>query len=160
MKPSVLSTSRTLTRSREAGIDTLDLLRICALWIRAIMSPSGSFTLILRSSLPARLEQAGDQPLRAQLPQRDARELELAVVAARPARKLAAIAHPVGRRVARQLRKLECGGEPLLHRLGLVARNGLQPRPPAGKFLAQLAPAIVLLDRALLRHQYLLAIRV
>src|SRR5262245_5350635 len=140
MKPSVLSTSSTLTRSREAGVDTFDLLRICALWMRAIMSPSGSFTAMGRPSSPARLDQAGDQALRAEIPQRDARQLELAVVAARTARHLAAIADAGRRRVARQLGKLERGREPLLHRAVLVAGDLLQPGAPSGILLGQLAP--------------------
>src|SRR5262249_55409690 len=159
MKPSVLSTSSTLTRSREAGVDTFDLLRICALWMRAIMSPSGSFIAIGRSSSPARLHQPWNQPLGAEVPQRDARQLELAVVAAWPPRHLAAIADAGGRRVARQLGELERRREPLLHRAVPVARNLLEPRAPAGILLGQLAPPAVLLNRALLRHQYLLAFR-
>src|SRR5215510_14917850 len=128
--------------------------------MRAIMSPSGSFTPIVRSPSPARLEQAGDQPLRAQIPQRDARKLVLAIVAARPARYLATVADAGRRRVTRHFRELEGGGEPLLHRLGLVARDGSQPRAPARILLAQLASSVVLLDRTLLSHRYLLAFRV
>src|SRR3989440_11507191 len=159
MKPSVLSTSSTLTRNLEAGIDTFDLLRICALWIRAIMSPSGSFMAIARPPSPARLDQAGDQPLGAEIPKRDARQAVLAIEPARPARYLAAIANAGARGVARQFRKFERCREPLLHRLGLVASNGPEPSAPAGMLLAQLAPPIVFLDRTLLCHQCLLAVR-
>src|SRR5215470_11510494 len=120
MKPSVLSTSSTLSRSREDGVDTFDLLRICALWMRAIISPSGS--IMARPPSPARLDQAGDQPLGAEVAQRDAGELVLAVDAARAARNLAAIANPGRRRVTRQLGKLQRRREPLFHRLGLVLR--------------------------------------
>src|SRR5215470_2369912 len=126
--------------------------------MRAIMSPSGSF--ICPTSLPARLDQARDQALGAEVPQRDARELVLAIKAARPARDLAAIADAGGRGVARQLRELERRREALFHGLALVARNRFEPRAPARIFLAQLAPPRVLLDRTLLRHQYLLAFRV
>src|SRR3954464_14511818 len=94
MKPSVLSTSRTLTRSLEAGVDTFDFLRIRALSMRAIISPSGSFNAIVRPSLPARLHKTGDQALGTELPERDTAELVLAVNAARPPRHLAAIANP------------------------------------------------------------------
>src|SRR5882672_6084555 len=125
--------------------------------MRAIMSPSGSFTAMARPSLPARLHQARDQPLRAEIPQRDARKSELAIVAARPPRHVATIADAGRRRVARHLRKLERRREPLLHRAVLVARYRLEPGTPARMLLAQLAPPSVLLDRAFLRHQYLLA---
>ncbi len=112
------------------------------------------------ASLPARLDQARDQALGAEIPQRDARQLVLAVIPAWPSRNLAAIADARGRRVARQLGKLERGRKPLFHRLGLVLHNRLQPRTPARIPLAQLPPPIVLLDRTLLSHQYLLAFRV
>src|SRR5215470_5895522 len=126
--------------------------------MRAIMSPSGS--IIGATSLPARLDQARDQPAGTEIAQRDARHLELAIEAARPAGELAAIADAARRRVARQLRELERRREPLLHRLALVARDRFQPGAPARILLAQLAPPVVLLDRALLRHQCLLAFRV
>src|SRR4029453_9363521 len=113
--------------------------------MRAIMSPSGSFTPIARSSSPAGLEQAGDQALRAQVPQCDARKPVLAIVAARPARYLAAVADASRRRVPRHFRELEGRREPLLHRLVLVARDGPQPRASARILLAQLASSIVLL---------------
>src|SRR5262245_2046756 len=124
--------------------------------MRAIMSPSGSF---IATSSPARLHQTGDQSLGPEVAQGDARQLELAVVAARPARHLAPIANAGGGRVARQLCELQRRREPLLHGLGLVARNRLQPRAAALMLLAQPASSIVLLYRTLLRHQYLLAFR-
>src|SRR5262245_65740689 len=86
--------------------------------MRAIISPSGSFMAIAPPSLPARLDQARDQPLGAEIPKRDARQAVLAVVAARPARYLATIANAGRRRVARQFRELERCRESLLHRLG------------------------------------------
>src|SRR5437899_10652331 len=106
MKPSLLSTSRTLARSLEAGVETFDLLRIWALWMRAIISPSGSFKAIARFSLPARLQQARDQALGAELPQRNAAHPELAVVGLRPAGDLATIVDARRRRVARPLGQL------------------------------------------------------
>src|SRR5260370_38575097 len=117
MNPSVLSTSSTLTRNLEAGIDTFDLLRICALWIRAIMSPSGSFMAIARPPSPARLDQARDQPLGAEIPKRGAGEAVLAIKPAGPARYLAAMANAGRRGVARQFRELDRCAEPRLHRL-------------------------------------------
>src|SRR5437016_5612628 len=160
MKPSLLSTSRTLTRSLEAGVETFDLLRICALWMRAIMSPSGSFKAIVRCSLPARLEEARDHALGAEIPERDARELVLAVEAARPPRHLAAIADAGGRGVARQFRELQRCRKTVLHRLCLVTRDRLELATLAGELLRQSAPPVVLLDRTLLRHLGLLAFRV
>src|SRR5579859_698204 len=128
--------------------------------MRANRSPSGSFMGIVRSSLPARLHQARNEPLRAQFAQRNARQLLLAVKAARPARDLAAVADAGGRRVARQLGELQGRGKTLFDRLGLVARDRLEPRAAAGKFLGQPAAPVVLLDRTLLRHLALLKFRV
>src|SRR2546428_10270627 len=104
--------------------------------MRAIRPPSGSFMAIAQPYLPARFDQARDQPLGAEIPKRDARQPVLAVVAARPARYLATIANAGRRRVARQFRELEGRREPLLHRLGLVASNGSEPSAPAGILLA------------------------
>src|SRR5215475_15335636 len=152
MKPSLLSTSSTLTRSREAGVETFDLLRICALKMRAIISPSGSFKAIARCSLPARLEKARDQALGAEVAQRDTAHLELAVVTLRPAGDLAPIMDARRRRVARQLGKLERRREAFFHRLVLVARNGFQLGTPLGVLLGHAPPPVVLLDRTRLSH--------
>src|SRR3954466_7855568 len=119
MKPSLWRTSSTLTRSREPGVDTFGFLRICALVMRAIISPSGSFNC-MRASLPARLHQAWDQAFGTELAQRDTAELVLAVERARPARHFAAIADAGLIGVARHLGKLQRSGKALLHRLGLV----------------------------------------
>src|SRR5215212_9172745 len=118
MKPSFLRTSSTLTRSREPGVETLGFLRICALLMGAIRSPIGSFTC-MRSSSPARLHEAGNEPLGAGIAKRDARQLVLAIDGARPAGDLAAVAVAVRRRIARQLGHLHGRGEALFHRLGL-----------------------------------------
>src|ERR1051325_10466122 len=146
MKPSFLRTSSTLTRSREPGVETLGFLRICALLMRAIRSPTGSFTC-MRSSLPARLHEAGNQALGAELAERDTRQLVLAVDRARTPRHLAAVAVALRRRVARQLSHLHGRREALFHRLGLVHGDRFEPRPPAGVLLRQLLAPIVLLDR-------------
>src|SRR6185295_1077463 len=151
MKPSFLRTSSTLTRSREPGVETLGFLRICALLMRAIRSPIGSLTG-MRSSLPARLHEAGNQALGAELAERDARHLVLAVDRARPPGDLATVAIAVRRRVARQFGHLQGRRETLFHRLGLVHGNRLQPRTAAGILLRQLLSPVVLLDRTLLRH--------
>src|SRR5260370_22583260 len=160
MTPSVLSTSSTRARSVDPGGDTLDLLRMCALRMRAIRSPSGSFRAIARSASPARFDQAGDDAPGAELPQSDAAHPELAIEAARPPGDLAAVANARARGIARQLRQLERGREPLLGRQRLVARDRLEPRSPAGEFLRQLAPPVVRFDRTLLRHLALLAFSV
>src|SRR5439155_1187995 len=84
--------------------------------------------------LPARLDHAGDLPGRGQVPQRDARQLELAIGAARPPAQRAAIAQAHRRAVARQLGQLEARGETLLQRQLLVAGGVLQAAA-AGRLL-------------------------
>src|SRR6185312_12816533 len=152
MKPSVLSTSATRSRCFGPGIETLDLLRICALRMRAIISPIGSFTDISALPLPARLYQARDQAFVAELAQRDTAELVLAVIGARTPRQLAAIADAGAGGIPRQFGKLEGRGETILHRQVLVLHDGLELAPAAGELLRHLAPPVVLLDRTLLRH--------
>src|SRR4029079_190259 len=110
--------------------------------------------------LPARLHEAGNQALGAELAQRDARHLVLAINRARPAGDLATVAVAVRRRVARQFGQLHGRREALFHRLGLVHGDRLQPRTAARILLRQLLAPVVLLDRTLLRHLGLLAIRV
>src|SRR3954468_659293 len=128
--------------------------------MRAIISPSGSFNAIVRSSLPARLDEAGDQALGAELAERDAAEPELAVIGARTARHLATVTDAGGRRITRHLGELERRREPVFHRLLLVMRNRFQSRATARHLLRQFASPVVLLDRTLLRHLALLAFRV
>src|SRR5574339_1009760 len=106
MNPSVLSTSSTRSRCLEPGIETFDLLRICALRMRAIMSPIGSLTAIA-PSLPARLHKARNQALRSELAQRDTAQAVLAVIGARAATQLTAVADARLGRVARQLRQFQ-----------------------------------------------------
>src|SRR4029079_17797274 len=149
MNPSFLRTSSTLTRNREPGVETLGFLRICALLMRAIRSPTGSF-IGMRSSLPARLQQAGDQALGAELAGRDARQLVLAVDRARPPGDFATVAVADRRRITRQLCQLQGRSEALFHRLGLVHDDRLEPRAAAGILLCQLLSPVVLLDRNLL----------
>src|SRR5262245_25826021 len=73
-----------------------------------------SFTV---DSSPTGLSHAGELALERELAQRDARDCELLVVAARAARHLAAPVEPGRARVARQLREL------LLHLELLVDRD-------------------------------------
>src|SRR5580698_9038081 len=120
--------------------------------MRVNRSPIGSFTAIVRPSLPTRLHQARDQPFRAKLPQRDARQFVLAIVATRPAGYFATITDTGCRRIAWHLRKLQRSGETLFHRLGLVVCNSLESRAAARKLLGHPAAPVVLFDRALLRH--------
>src|SRR5689334_3233725 len=125
MKPSVLSTSRTRSRCFEPGIDTFDLLRICALRMRAIISPIGSLTAIA-PSLPARLHKTGDQALRPELTQRDTAQAMLTVIGARTAAQLTAVADARLGRVARQFRQLQRRSKTLFHRQFLVVRDRFQ----------------------------------
>src|SRR5665647_2824601 len=131
-------------------METLDFARICALRMRVIMSPIGSFTISVPS--PARLHEAGNQALGTELAQRDTAKLMLAVVGARTAGQFAAVANAGGRRIARQFGKLEGRGEALLHRQRLVAGDRLELRPARREGFRHPAPPVVLLDRTLLRH--------
>src|SRR5215831_14461006 len=119
MKPSDLRTSSTRSRCLEPGIETFDLLRICALRMRVIISPIGSFTAIA-PSLPARLHKAGNQALGAKLTQRDTAETMLTVIRARTPAELATITNARARGIARQLGQLQGRGKTLLHRQLLV----------------------------------------
>src|ERR1700688_3668374 len=127
--------------------------------MRVRRSPSGSFIAIVATlPLPARLHETGDQALGAEIPQRDARQFMLAIIAARPAGHLAAVADAGGRGIARHFGKLQRGGKAPLDRLRLVARDRLEPRGPAGEFFRHPAAPVVLLDRTLLRHLVLLTV--
>src|SRR5919112_6437086 len=101
MYPSDFSTSSTRARSLEPGVETVPRRRICALRIRVSISPNGSL-IIERPPLPARLDEARDQALGAELPERDAGHAERAVVGPRAARDLAAVADAGRVRVAGQ----------------------------------------------------------
>src|SRR6478752_7588270 len=153
MKPSVLRTSSTRSRCLEPGIETFDLLRICALRMRVIISPIGSFTAIA-PSLPARLYKAGNQAFGAKLTQRDTAQAMLAVIRTRTPAELAAIAYARLGRIARQLGQLQGRSETFFHRQLLVVRDRLQFRAPIGEFLRHLAPPVILFDRTLLRHTF------
>src|ERR1043165_6795508 len=108
-------------------------------------SPSGSF-IDMRSSLPARLHEAGDHPLRPEFAQRDAAHLELAVVGARATGHFAAIAHADLRGVAPQFGKLQRRGKTPRQRNVAVARDLLEFLAPARKALGHPCPPLVLLD--------------
>src|SRR3972149_11688110 len=119
--------------------------------MRVIMSPRGSF-MFIAALLPARLDHAGDLPLRGQFPERDPRQLELAVIGARPARQAAAVADARARRIARHLRELEPRREALLGRAALIDRDRLQRLALGAVLLRHAFPLLVALDCALLRH--------
>src|SRR4029453_185620 len=101
---------------REPGVETLDLLRICALRMRVIRSLMGSCVLMLDPPSPAGLHEARNEPLRTELAHRDTAEFRLAVDRARTAGQLAAVANAGRRGVARQCGELQRRGKPLLHR--------------------------------------------
>src|SRR3990167_3344001 len=93
------------TFSLDAGITVSVCPTIWALRIRTSMSAIGSLMLI-RFSLPARLDHARHFAAQRELPQLVAAEAELAVGAARPAGQRAAVAQPHRRGVARELLQL------------------------------------------------------
>src|ERR1700687_3561417 len=134
MYPSAFSTSSTLARIFEPGVETLGLARICALRMRVMRSLIGS-CVDMSAPLPARLHEPGNQALGAEFTQRDAAELVLAIDRARTSGHLAAIANPRGRRIARHFGELERGREPFFHGLFLVGDDGLQLRAPGGGVL-------------------------
>src|SRR4051812_48445005 len=94
--------------------------------MRVSISPRGSLIDMDSLSLPARLDHAGDLAGRGEFAQRDARQLELAIVGARAPGHRAAIADARRRRVARQFGKLELRGETVLRRRVAVSRQCLQ----------------------------------
>src|SRR6267378_1078495 len=149
MYPSAFSTSSTLARIFEPGVDTLGLARICALRMRVMRSLIGS-CVDMSAPLPARLHEPGNQALGAEFTQRDAAELVLAIVRARTSGYFAAIANPGRRRIARHLGEFQRRREPLFHRLVLVGDDRLQLRAPGGGVLGHPLAPVVLLDRTLL----------
>src|SRR4051812_19930939 len=111
--------------------------------MRENRSPSGS-VIDMRSSSPARLDEAGNHALGAKLPERDAAHLQLAVIGARATGDFAAVAHAILGRIARQLRKLQRRREALLHRHALVARDAAQLRGARRIALCEPCPPLVL----------------
>src|SRR5580692_8293856 len=122
--------------------------------MRVSISPRGSFVAMISASSPARLDEARNQALIAKLAERDARHLHLAIVAARPAGHLAAIAHANDRAVARQRRKADARLETLLHRTRLIVGDIEQALAPGGEFLGQALLAQVVFNRTLLCHSW------
>src|SRR4026207_1769161 len=89
-------------------------------------------------ALPARLPHAGQLTLQREVAQRDARDRELLVVAARPARDLAAPVEPGRARVARQLRELHLRLELVLDRRLRILERLTQRGALRGVLLDQL----------------------
>src|SRR5690606_34387544 len=79
-------------------------------------------------SLPARLDHAGHLPEIAKLTQRNTAHAQLAVVAARAAGNLAAVANAARGGIPRKPGELELRGKALLHRHALVLGQGLELR--------------------------------
>src|SRR6185369_3652698 len=102
--------------------------------------------------LPARLDDAGDQALVGQLPEHDPRQAELAIISARPAGQLAAVANPRGIPVARHLGQLETRDQALGLVLALVVRDRLELRVLRSMLLDELPAPLVLVDRTQFRH--------
>src|SRR6056297_35907 len=151
MYPSAAKTSSTRTRILEAGVRTVDLPRIWELRIRVSISPIGSF--ISLPSSPARFHDTGQLPGRTQIAQRDTGNLEFAVIRMRTPRKLAAVVQPGRRAVARQLRKLQGGAEPLFHRLAFVTDDLFQRGAFLGETIHQLLALLFALDHCFLSHK-------
>src|SRR5690606_2813493 len=125
MKPSSARTSSTQPRSFDAGVTTLPLPRSCAFRMRVIISPNGS-VIVMRVSSPARLHHAGDLPPGREVPERDTRHAQLAVIRLATAGQLAAVMNTGLGRVARKLRELQLRIEALFDRQGLIDRHRLQ----------------------------------
>src|SRR6202041_2842768 len=158
MYPSVLSTSSTLARIFEPGVETLGLARICALRMRVMRSLIGSCVDMDRPSLPARLYEPGNQALGAEFAQRDTGKLVLAIDRARTPGQFATVANPGRRRIARHFGELQRRRKPLFHRLCLVGDDGLQLRALGSGVLRHPLAPVVLLDRTLLCHAWLLMV--
>src|SRR5256885_14411243 len=100
------------------------------------------------SSLPARLDQARDLAVVAEITKRDARYFELAIVGTRTAGDFAAVADADLGRVARHGGKLELSAEALLHRLGLIPNDRPERSPVGTVLVGKLAAPVVLLRLA------------
>src|SRR3954453_8520309 len=112
----------------EAGVRIESLRACCPLRMRVRRSPRGSVIAIPRAPLPTRLCDTRDQALVGQLPEHDPRQTELAVICARTAGQLAAVADPCRVPVPRQLGHLQTRDEALGLVLRLVVRDRLELR--------------------------------
>src|SRR6478609_1317438 len=151
MYPSRWSTSSTRVRSFEAGVRTESLRACWPLRMRVSRSPSGSVIAIF-VPLPARLGHAGDQALVGQFPKHDPRQAKLAVISARTAGQLTAVANPCRVPVAWQLGHLQARDQALRLILRLIVRDRLQLRVLRRILLDELLAPLVLVDRTQFRH--------
>src|SRR6478609_578400 len=138
-------------RRFEAGVRTLSFLACWPLRMRVSRSPRGSVIAIF-VPLPARLDHAGDQTLVGQLPEHDPRQAELAVISARPASQLAAVANPRRVPVARQLGHLQARDQALGLVLRLIVRDRFELRVLRRILQDELLAPLVLVDRTQFRH--------
>src|ERR1700734_4131702 len=83
--------------------------------MRVSMSPNGSFTAMILSS-PARLHEAWNEALVAEIAQRDTAHPHLAIIAARATRHFATVANAHRGAIARQRGKPDARFETLFHR--------------------------------------------
>src|SRR5215469_539895 len=120
--------------------------------MRASRSPMGSVIAISVPSLPARLGHARDVAKIGQIPKRNARQLELAVIALGAAGEITAMMNARFRRIARKLGELQVRAEALVRGDRLVARLRLQCRTLGGILRNHLLALLVPVDLALLCH--------
>src|ERR1700709_2149067 len=177
MYPSALSTSSTLARIFEPGVEALGLARICGLRMRVMRSLSGScvdmsdppyqldFTSpgtrplepssrsAMRLSLFLRYTERGRPVISQRLRIRVADELRGSSASFSIAANRSSIGFllsgVMGFRL-RPLRELQHRREPLFHRLLLVGDDGLQLRALGRGLLGHPLAPVVLLDRTLL----------
>src|SRR6185369_13212586 len=152
MYPSRWRTSSTRARRLDAGVRMLSLRACWPLRMRVSISPRGSVIAIRYNPLPARLDDAGNEALVGQFPEHDPRQAELAVISARPAGQLAAVANPGRIPVARQLGHLQARDQALGLVLRLIVRDRLQLRVLGRILLDELLAPLVLVDRTQFRH--------
>src|SRR3546814_9613051 len=149
MYPSRRSTSSTLERSFDAGLRTLSRRAFWPFRMRVSMSPRGSLNdMISIPPLPARLDHPRDLPGGGEFAQRDTRQFEFAVRAARPSGQLAPVALAHGCGVPRNLGQPQPGEGTLLERALLVIRDRLQALATAGPLLRQLRAILIAFDSA------------
>src|SRR5690606_8164359 len=120
--------------------------------MRVSISPRGSVRAMPLSSLPARLDHAGDLATGGQLTQHVARKFQLAINGAGAAGQFAAVAYADLGRVARQFGQLQGSLEALLRCRRLALHDSLQPVALGRELRGHLLTPLVLSDRTRLRH--------
>src|SRR5205085_9169797 len=140
--PSCFSTCAIARFRRDAGIVTSAWPTSCAFLMRVSMSAIGSCMLI-RSPLPARLDDAGHFAAQREIAQLVPAEAELAIDAARSAGERAAVANAHRRGVARQLLQLGARLFPCLIRRASVVDDVEQRRAPRLELLDGFAAFLI-----------------